>query len=131
MALLGNFKHYADVTPYVEQTTRISIAWRAHELFQRLQIAAKGKNAALSLLYGCATSIDARWAGDSDYREVEVGAEHFHGPVHLRHALRLAELSEIHGDPFDRMLVAQAVEEDLCVISGDRLLADYPVPLLW
>jgi PIN domain nuclease of toxin-antitoxin system len=52
-------------------------------------------------------------------------------PIHLRHALRLADLPEVHRDPFDRMLVAQALEEDLAVITGDRQVASYPIRVLW
>jgi PIN domain nuclease of toxin-antitoxin system len=52
-------------------------------------------------------------------------------PIHLRHALRLVDLPEVHRDPFDRMLVAQALEEDLAVITGDRQVAAYPVRVVW
>ena len=52
-------------------------------------------------------------------------------PIHLRHALRLTDLPSLHRDPFDRMLVAQALEEGLTVISGDRALSDYPIRLVW
>jgi PIN domain nuclease of toxin-antitoxin system len=33
----------------------------------------------------------------------------------------------MHGDPFDRMLVAQAIAEDLVLVTRDRLVAQYPV----
>jgi PIN domain nuclease of toxin-antitoxin system len=36
-----------------------------------------------------------------------------------------------HGDPFDRMLVAQAVTEDLTLVTHDRRLEAYEVPILW
>jgi len=36
----------------------------------------------------------------------------------------------IHGDPFDRMLVAQALEEHLILVTADTRLADYGVPVL-
>ena len=52
-------------------------------------------------------------------------------PVHLRHALRLANLPDVHRDPFDRMLVAQAMEEDLAVLTGDRQVAAYPIRVVW
>ncbi len=48
-------------------------------------------------------------------------------PVHARHAERAFTLPPIHGDPFDRMLVAQAVEENLTLISCDRWVAFYGV----
>ena len=36
-----------------------------------------------------------------------------------------------HRDPFDRLLVAQAMYEDMTLVSRDRVLADYPAPVLW
>lgn len=52
-------------------------------------------------------------------------------PVHLRHALALAGLPDLHRDPFDRMLVAQASNDDLTIVSGDPRLVAYPVSVLW
>lgn len=52
-------------------------------------------------------------------------------PIHLRHTLRVAALPSHHRDPFDRLLVAQAQGEGLNLLSGDRQLARYPVPILW
>lgn len=48
-------------------------------------------------------------------------------PVRWEHARRIADLPPHHGDPFDRMLVAQAVEEDCAIVSRDRELASYGV----
>ncbi|HSB64093.1 MAG TPA: type II toxin-antitoxin system VapC family toxin [Thermoanaerobaculia bacterium] len=52
-------------------------------------------------------------------------------PVHLRHALRVSTLPDHHGDPFDRMLVAQAQIEDLILVSGDEQIARYAVTVAW
>ncbi|HEU4527067.1 MAG TPA: type II toxin-antitoxin system VapC family toxin [Actinomycetota bacterium] len=52
-------------------------------------------------------------------------------PIHMRHALGLEALPDVHRDPFDRILVAQAVAEDLTLVSRDRELRDYPVRLEW
>lgn len=43
------------------------------------------------------------------------------------HAQRAAELPPIHRDPFDRFIVAQAVVENLVLITRDALLTRYPV----
>jgi PIN domain nuclease of toxin-antitoxin system len=51
--------------------------------------------------------------------------------VELRHALRLVELAPLHADPFDRMLVAQAIEERLTLVTRDPTLHSYPVDHLW
>ncbi|MCL6595149.1 MAG: type II toxin-antitoxin system VapC family toxin [Firmicutes bacterium] len=46
-------------------------------------------------------------------------------PVRAVHAALVARLPPIHKDPFDRLLVAQAVEEPLILVTGDRLLGRY------
>ena len=48
-------------------------------------------------------------------------------PIDLTHALRIARLPNHHGDPFDRMLVAQPQVEDLTILSADSEIARYPV----
>jgi len=52
-------------------------------------------------------------------------------PVELSHVYRAAALLAIHQDPFDRILVAQALVENLTLVSRDRVLAEYPVQLIW
>ena len=51
-------------------------------------------------------------------------------PVRLGHARALQALPWHHRDPFDRMLVAQAREEGLTIVSRDRVLPRYDVRLL-
>ncbi len=51
-------------------------------------------------------------------------------PVTMAHGDRAATLPMLHGDPFDRMLVAQALEEHLILVTADTRLADYGVPVL-
>ncbi len=36
-----------------------------------------------------------------------------------------------HRDPFDRILIAQAIERSLVLVSADRSFGDYPVQKLW
>lgn len=52
-------------------------------------------------------------------------------PVFLRHVLALQELPQIHGDPFDRILVAQALTDDLQLVTGDERLRAYPIKTIW
>ena len=51
--------------------------------------------------------------------------------ISLQHTARVAELPRHHGDPFDRMLVAQAMCESMILVSRDRELSKYGVKLLW
>jgi PIN domain nuclease of toxin-antitoxin system len=50
--------------------------------------------------------------------------------IHTRHALAAGALPRHHGDPFDRMLLAQARLEGLTLVTADRALAAYGVPIL-
>lgn len=52
-------------------------------------------------------------------------------PILLPHALRVADLPPHHRDPFDRMLVAQAMVEDLCLVSADASLDIYAIQRFW
>lgn len=52
-------------------------------------------------------------------------------PVTMAHAARLEALPSLHGDPFDRMLVAQALVERATLVTRDTALAAYGVPVLW
>jgi PIN domain nuclease of toxin-antitoxin system len=47
-----------------------------------------------------------------------------------RHARTAASLPQLHADPFDRMLVAQALDEGLVLVTRDRAVQQYPVPTL-
>jgi PIN domain nuclease of toxin-antitoxin system len=51
-------------------------------------------------------------------------------PVLLRHTKAIGSLPNHHGDPFDRMLVAQAITDGLTLVTSDRLLLHYPVATL-
>jgi PIN domain nuclease of toxin-antitoxin system len=52
-------------------------------------------------------------------------------PITLAHAETAAGLPRHHGDPFDRMLAAQALLEDLVLVTHDRSLEPYGVTILW
>jgi len=52
-------------------------------------------------------------------------------PVEVTHALRVALLPHHHNDPFDRLIIAQALVEDLTVVSRDRAFDSYGVRRVW
>jgi PIN domain nuclease of toxin-antitoxin system len=52
-------------------------------------------------------------------------------PVYDRHAALVADLPLHHHDPFDRLLVAQAMGEGMSILSTDEILREYDVPVLW
>ncbi|WP_287370397.1 type II toxin-antitoxin system VapC family toxin [Oceanithermus sp.] len=49
----------------------------------------------------------------------------------LPHALAVRHLPDVHKDPFDRLLVAQAQHEELVLVSRDAAVRRYPVPVIW
>lgn len=51
-------------------------------------------------------------------------------PLHSRHIQYLQSLPPIHADPFDRMLICQAIAEDLTLLSSDAHIARYASPSL-
>jgi PIN domain nuclease of toxin-antitoxin system len=54
-------------------------------------------------------------------------------PLPLRESavLRLATLPPLHRDPFDRMLICQALDEGMTLLTPDEHIRAYPVPTLW
>jgi PIN domain nuclease of toxin-antitoxin system len=52
-------------------------------------------------------------------------------PIGVPHLSRLLTLPNLHKDPLDRILVAQASTEHLTLVTRDRQLAGYPVETLW
>jgi len=51
-------------------------------------------------------------------------------PVSIAHAARATMLPPLHGDPFDRLLIAQALEDGLMLVTGDQAIMRYDVPVL-
>ena len=58
---------------------------------------------------------------ENGYDELPIGGEH---------VLRVASLPAVHRDPFDRLLVAQALHEGLVLVTADRALAQYPASVV-
>ena len=51
--------------------------------------------------------------------------------IKTSHVWAVRKLEPIHSDPFDRLLVAQALEEGMTLVSSDRALGRYGVPTRW
>jgi PIN domain nuclease of toxin-antitoxin system len=52
-------------------------------------------------------------------------------PIRYEHILQLESLPHHHSDPFDRLLIAQAITESLPILTGDKAFKDYGVKLIW
>jgi PIN domain nuclease of toxin-antitoxin system len=52
-------------------------------------------------------------------------------PIALNHVLRVEKLVLHHRDPFDRLLIAQSLEERLPLVTADPLFERYPIEVIW
>jgi PIN domain nuclease of toxin-antitoxin system len=52
-------------------------------------------------------------------------------PIEAKHLISLFGLKYIHRDPFDRMIIAQSISENIPVISSDGIFKEYPVQVIW
>jgi PIN domain nuclease of toxin-antitoxin system len=67
-----------------------------------------------------------RWV-EEQRRAWEVGRL----PIEIEHLYRGTELPAHHRDPFDRVLVSQAIAEGLTLVSPDEVFRAYPVAVIW
>ena len=52
-------------------------------------------------------------------------------PITLQDIEQLEKLPTHHKDPFDRIIIAQAMLDDFTIVSIDGVFADYDVPVIW
>ncbi len=52
-------------------------------------------------------------------------------PITRAHILRTETLPHHHGDPFDRMIIAQALEDRLTILTADADIPLYAAPVIW
>jgi PIN domain nuclease of toxin-antitoxin system len=52
-------------------------------------------------------------------------------PVQMSHALHVFQLPDLHRDPFDRILIAQARLEEIPIITRDSAISQYDVEIIW
>ena len=52
-------------------------------------------------------------------------------PISIRHGQVGGSLPGIHKDPFDRILIAQAITEEMAIVSSDAILGAYGIVRLW
>lgn len=64
-----------------------------------------------------------------NYHLAQLGAREM--PIRHEHALMASSLPLIHKDPFDRMLVAQALVEGFPLVTHDEMLQRYSVLTIW
>jgi PIN domain nuclease of toxin-antitoxin system len=52
-------------------------------------------------------------------------------PIDLAHIEALSQLPTVHRDPFDRLLIAQSIQQHMQIVSADQVFTNYPVKLIW
>jgi PIN domain nuclease of toxin-antitoxin system len=52
-------------------------------------------------------------------------------PIHFEHTETYLTLAPHHKDPFDRMLIAQAITENFIIVGSDEVFDKYPVIRMW
>ncbi|MCP4599544.1 MAG: type II toxin-antitoxin system VapC family toxin [Proteobacteria bacterium] len=52
-------------------------------------------------------------------------------PLDELSTLQLHRLPPLHKDPFDRMLICQAIAHSLTILTPDQLISDYPIRVVW
>lgn len=52
-------------------------------------------------------------------------------PISFEHALAVSSLEFIHRDPFDRLIVAQALTENMDIITKDEYITQYHIKTIW
>jgi PIN domain nuclease of toxin-antitoxin system len=52
-------------------------------------------------------------------------------PIAYRHLRVLGSLPQHHRDPFDRLLIAQALAEGIAIVTNDRAFAAYGAGIIW
>ena len=68
---------------------------------------------------------------ERDFLEVMEGADYALVPITAEVALRAGRFPSEHRDPFDRVIAAQALQEDIPVLSSDALLDTFLVQRIW
>jgi PIN domain nuclease of toxin-antitoxin system len=67
---------------------------------------------------------------DFSYEEMLRGLAARDLPLVAKHVEALRSLPRLHNDPFDRMLVGQAISEGLTIVTSDAVIPQYPVRVL-
>jgi PIN domain nuclease of toxin-antitoxin system len=52
-------------------------------------------------------------------------------PITYDHLITLSKLPNLHADPFDRLIISQAISEDLILITHDKRIKKYKVKQQW
>ncbi|WP_255686828.1 type II toxin-antitoxin system VapC family toxin [Pseudonocardia sp. TRM90224] len=74
--------------------------------------------------------VSGKLEAPDDLPEQVVGNGFTELPLTIEHGRVLADVPRLHGDPFDRLLVAQAQAEQLMLVTADRAMRSYDVQIM-
>lgn len=66
-----------------------------------------------------------------EFVELQIANDFHFLPSRVPHYSRLTSLPWYHRDPFDRLLISQAIQEDLTLITADKAFDGYQVKTVW
>ena len=52
-------------------------------------------------------------------------------PISIEHAITVSTLDFIHRDPFDRLIISQALTDNMTIITSDKAVKKYEVRTIW
>ena len=73
--------------------------------------------------------LDAKWMQQIDEEMVANSIQWL--PIAKEHCQQVTALPHLHGDPFDRLLIAQAMVEQMTLMTADDKITQYPIPIVW
>lgn len=111
---------WLDDHPRLGAAARSSIADRGHQVYFSAASVWEASIKESKGLLRLSDDFDARLAGEP---LLMLAITHHHGRQGAR-------LPAIHKDPFDRVLVAQCQLEEMTLVTQDKMLADYGIPIV-
>jgi PIN domain nuclease of toxin-antitoxin system len=51
--------------------------------------------------------------------------------IEIKHILSLENLPYYHRDPFDRLIICQSINENIPIVSSDKVFDSYPIKRIW
>ena len=110
----------------------------SHRLSAKAAVALKDRDNVLFVGVGAAYEIDLKRDVSPDLAQLPFDLDDARRSFDFdwlaltqTHTTRAARLPRIHRDPWDRLMIAQAIVEDLVIVSVDSQVARYGVPVLW
>ena len=84
-----------------------------------------------SQLQHCSFSLVNEWDANGEKKMKNIWGWTFGNAIRSTAIEKLKELPEIHRDPFDRLLIAQALDAGFALVTRDKIIPQYPLQTIW